>query len=57
VIALRLFGEKSYSEIAAITGKKKGTVGWLISAGLTRLADELNHLMPGQEAGARGTLR
>lgn len=41
VLALRLFGEKSYQEIAAITGRKTGTVGWLISIGLKALAAEL----------------
>jgi RNA polymerase sigma-70 factor (ECF subfamily) len=43
VLVLRLFGERSYKEIAAITGKKIGTVGWLISEGLKTLAVELAH--------------
>ncbi len=41
VLVLRLLGEKSYREIAEITGKKIGTVGWLISVGLKGLASEL----------------
>lgn len=57
VIALRLFGEKSYGEIAAITGKKVGTVGWLISEGLARLADELAHLLPGQKSSVGAEVR
>lgn len=55
VLALRLFGEKSYREIAEITGKKVGTVGWLISEGLKQLAGDLSHLVPATNAeGARG---
>ena len=41
VLVLRLLGERSYAEIASITGKKVGTVGWLISVGLKALATEL----------------
>jgi len=41
VLVLRLFDEKSYAEIAEITGRKVGTVGWLISVGLRALAAEL----------------
>jgi RNA polymerase sigma-70 factor (ECF subfamily) len=41
VLVLRLFDEKSYAEIAAITGRKVGTVGWLISVGMKALAAEL----------------
>src|SRR4030095_6375942 len=37
VLALRLMGERSYKEIAEITGKNVGTVGWLISVGLKAL--------------------
>ena len=46
VLVLRLFGERSYKEIATITGKKIGTVGWLISVGLKTLATELSPLVP-----------
>jgi RNA polymerase sigma-70 factor (ECF subfamily) len=62
VLALRLFGDQSYKEIAAITGKKIGTVGWLISVGLKALAGELEPLLqpraqsvptPAGEAGLR----
>ncbi|MBK8978472.1 MAG: sigma-70 family RNA polymerase sigma factor [Planctomycetes bacterium] len=41
VLVLRLVAEKSYREIAALTGRKVGTVGWLISRGLRQLADRL----------------
>jgi len=41
VLVLRLLDEKSYAEIASITGKKVGTVGWLISVGMKALAAEL----------------
>lgn len=46
VLVLRLLGERSYKEIAAITGKKVGTIGWLVSAGLKALASELAPLAP-----------
>lgn len=45
VLVLRLLGERSYKEIAEITGKKIGTVGWLVSVGLKALAVELAHLV------------
>jgi RNA polymerase sigma-70 factor (ECF subfamily) len=45
VLVLRLLGERSYREIAEITGKKVGTVGWLISVGLKALAVELEPLL------------
>ncbi|MEW6073332.1 MAG: RNA polymerase sigma factor [Planctomycetota bacterium] len=45
VLVLRLLGERSYREIAEITGKKAGTVGWLISVGLKALAQELAPLV------------
>ena len=48
VLVLRLFDEKSYSEIAAITGRKIGTVGWLISVGMKALAAELAPLASGE---------
>jgi len=50
VLVLRLFDEKSYAEIAAITGRKTGTVGWLISVGMKALAAELAPLAGGGEA-------
>ncbi len=45
VVTLRLIEEKSYAEIAAITGRKVGTVGWLISVGMRALARELGPLL------------
>ncbi len=50
VLVLRLFDEKSYSEIATITGRKIGTVGWLISVGMKALAAELAPLAGGEAA-------
>lgn len=50
VLVLRLLGERSYREIAEITGRKIGTVGWLVSVGLKALAAELAPVM-GAEAG------
>ena len=47
VLVLRLLGEKSYREIAEITGKKIGTVGWLVSVGLKALSAELMPLLAG----------
>jgi RNA polymerase sigma-70 factor (ECF subfamily) len=48
VLVLRLFDDKSYAEIAAITGRKVGTVGWLISVGMKALAEELAPLVGGE---------
>ena len=48
VLVLRLFDEKSYAEIASITGRKVGTVGWLISVGMKALAEELAPLVGGE---------
>jgi len=45
VLVLRLLGERSYKEIAEITGKKIGTVGWLVSEGLKALTGRLSHLV------------
>jgi len=45
VLVLRLFGERSYKEIAEITGRKVGTIGWLISVGLKALSNELAPLV------------
>ena len=47
VLVLRLLGDRSYREIAEITGKKIGTVGWLISVGLKALAQELAPMVSG----------
>lgn len=44
VVALRLIAERSYAEIAEITGRKLGTVSWLLSRGLKALARELEPL-------------
>jgi RNA polymerase sigma factor (sigma-70 family) len=52
VLALRLFGERSYKEIAELTGKKIGTVGWLISEGLKALSQQLAPLVDGARPGA-----
>jgi RNA polymerase sigma-70 factor (ECF subfamily) len=45
VLVLRLLGGRSYREIADITGKKVGTVGWLVSEGLKALARDLSPLL------------
>ena len=45
VLFLRLLAERSYQEIAELTGKKAGTVGWLISAGMRTLSRELGPLL------------
>lgn len=52
VLVLRLFEDKSYAEIAAITGRKVGTVGWLISVGMKALAAELAPLLGGEGVAA-----
>jgi len=41
VLVLRLLQEKSYRDIATLTGRKIGTVGWLISEGLRTLSARL----------------
>ncbi|MEO0649196.1 MAG: sigma-70 family RNA polymerase sigma factor [Planctomycetota bacterium] len=46
VLVLRLVGERSYREIAEITGRKVGTVGWLISQGMKALSRDLSELLP-----------
>jgi RNA polymerase sigma-70 factor (ECF subfamily) len=50
VLVLRLLGERSYKDIAEITGKKIGTVGWLISEGLKSLSVSLAPLVDGRGA-------
>jgi RNA polymerase sigma-70 factor (ECF subfamily) len=45
VLYLRLLADRSYREISEATGKKTGTVGWLISTGLKALAAELEPLL------------
>jgi len=55
VLVLRLFGDQSYKEIAAITGKKVGTVGWLISVGLKALSSELAPLVASGAGLSSGT--
>jgi RNA polymerase sigma-70 factor (ECF subfamily) len=47
VLTLRLLNDRSYREIAEITGKKVGTVGWLVSTGLKALAADLAPLLEG----------
>lgn len=37
VLVLRLLGERSYREIAEITGRRPGTVAWQVSEGLKNL--------------------
>lgn len=57
VLVLRLLGDKSYKEIAAITGKKIGTVGWLVSEGLKALSHELAPLFRGESSTPSGDVR
>jgi RNA polymerase sigma-70 factor (ECF subfamily) len=45
VLFLRLLADRSYREIAELTGKKAGTVGWLISTGLRALSEDLEPLL------------
>ena len=44
-VTLRLLHDKSYAEIATITGRKVGTVGWLISRGMKSLAAQLSPIL------------
>jgi len=53
VLVLRLLGDRSYREIAEITGKKAGTVGWLISEGLRALGQHLADLVEPRAAAAK----
>src|SRR6185369_11447006 len=48
VIVLRLLGDRSYKEIAEITGKPIGTVGWLVSIGLKALGAGLAAVLEAQ---------
>jgi RNA polymerase sigma-70 factor (ECF subfamily) len=48
VLVLRLLAGRSYREIAEVTGKKVGTVGWLISEGVKALSVSLSTLMPAE---------
>lgn len=52
VLVLRLLSDKSYREIAEITGKKIGTVGWLVSVGLRSLSQELSPLFGASRVGS-----
>lgn len=45
VLVLRLLGGRSYREIADVTGRKVGTVGWLVSEGLKALSRDLAPLL------------
>ncbi len=53
VLVLRLLAERSYRDIAEITGKKIGTVGWLISEGLKTLSGNLAPLLA-TDVGSQG---
>lgn len=53
VLVLRLIGERSYKEIAEITGKKIGTVGWLVSVGVKALGEQLEPLLARDASGPR----
>jgi RNA polymerase sigma-70 factor (ECF subfamily) len=44
VLVLRLLGGKSYREIAEITGRRIGTVGWLVAEGVKALGARLEPL-------------
>ena len=52
VLVLRLLSDKSYREIAEITGQKVGTVGWLVSVGLRSLSQELAPLFGASRVGS-----
>lgn len=52
VLILRLLAGRSYREIAEVTGRKVGTVGWLISQGLKSLEGMLSPLMEAESKSA-----
>ena len=54
VLVLRLLSERSYREIAEVTGKKIGTVGWLISEGLKTLSGNLAPLVRAEVGSTTG---
>jgi RNA polymerase sigma-70 factor (ECF subfamily) len=54
VLVLRLVSDRSYKEIAEITGKKIGTVGWLISVGLQQLSTKLGPIVAVEGARSSG---
>lgn len=45
VLVLRLLGERSYREIAEITGRRPGTVAWLIHEGISALGRALTPVL------------
>jgi RNA polymerase sigma-70 factor, ECF subfamily len=57
VLVLRLLADRSYREIAEITGKKIGTVGWLVSVGLKALSAELAPIVGNEMAGEPQAVR
>ena len=56
VLVLRLVGERSYKEIAEITGRPIGTVGWLVSVGLKALSESLAQVLERQPVPARSAV-
>lgn len=50
VLVLRLLEGLSYQEIAEITGRKKGTIGWLLSTGLVALSQVLAPMLGGSSS-------
>lgn len=51
VLVLRLLDGLSYQEIAEITGRKTGTIGWLLSTGLAALAQILAPMLGDSQTG------